>query len=243
MPMKKGLSMFREIFTVAGGNTTLLVEGCAVDQRLDLAKGALQEVEQVGFIDTKAKTPSLEMMGREFSVNGTIAFANKLGGQGQLITSGLDQLVTYYQDKGRTNVKLKLPFETFPERLGQVVRFQGIGYLCTDKLEVPSESLVRDLCNKYNLPAFGLAMYFGDKISPFVYVRETDSLIPETACGSGSIAVSIITGRNDIIQPTLQRISVFRTRRDQFTISAKAKRLRQINKPAGQKPALESTIA
>lgn len=226
--MSKKIFMIKEIYKIAGGNTTLFVSGCPEPNRLDIAKNALIRVEQVGFISKDGPIPSLEMMGKELSINATLAFAKKLGNKGQLKTSGLSDEVGYYQEKGLTTIKVSLPYQTFPERLGTVVLFEGIGYLCSDKLLVPQESLIRDLWSKYNqkfnTPAFGLAIYRGNALEPYVYVRETDSLVPESACGSGSIAVSIVTGKRGIVQRTLERINILQ-RGNTFWVSASVRRV------------------
>jgi len=41
-----------------------------------------------------------------------------------------------------------------------------------------------------------------------VYVVDTDSLVQETACGSGSIALHLVSGLSEIMQPTGECISV-----------------------------------
>ena len=83
-----------------------------------------------------------------------------------------------------------------------------------------------ELATKYKLPAFGVISYTTDqmKISPVVYVVETDTLVIETSCGSGSIAISILTGTTDIIQPTGEIIKVERNG-DIFSIEATVQKL------------------
>ena len=48
----------------------------------------------------------------------------------------------------------------------------------------------------------------GVKINPVIWVKARDSLIYEEACGSGSIATSIVTGNEEIRQPTGELIRV-----------------------------------
>lgn len=230
--------MKKEILTIAGGNSTMYVEVCPQAQKLEVARDGLKRVEQVGFISRKNR--ELEMMGGELSINDTIGFASLLGGRGKLKTSGVETLVEFNNDGNMTTVKLRLPYQTFPERPGTVVLFEGIGYLCTDKLTVPGESIVRNYWSKYNkefgVPAFGLAMFQGDNLSPYVYVPKVDSLVLETACGSGSVALAIVEyqkngkGLNYITQPTLERIEVFQSSEDKYTfwVSAKVRRIGRI---------------
>lgn len=218
--------MTKEIYLIARGNSTLLIENCPEDRILSEAKAGLKRFEQVGFVDLKGEIPSLYMMGGELSINGTLAFATKLKGRGVLKTSGLRDTVQYYQNKGETCIKINLPFQTYPNRLGTIVTFEGIGYLCTERLAGAYEAILRDLCNQYNLPAFGLAMFRGDYLEPYVYVKSTDSLVVETSCGSGSIAVSIVSGRSIITQSTGQRIFVTNSANNEFTVSAKVVKMK-----------------
>ncbi len=222
-----------EVFTIARGNSTMLVEGCPQGSRLTFARNALKRVEQVGFIEPYAEMPTLQMMGGELSINGTIAFARRLGGSGQLKTSGLTEPVQYFQEGDATTIKAELPYRTYSDPRGKVVTFEGIGYLCTETEAIPRETLVRDYWNKYNrwlgLPAFGFVLLNGESIQPFVYVKETDSLVSESACGSGSIAASIVTGNRNITQPSLGRITVLESENG-FWITAKVKQIGKTKK-------------
>ncbi|MBI4918672.1 hypothetical protein HY837_01990 [archaeon] len=58
------------------------------------------------------------------------------------------------------------------------------------------------------MPAFGAIIYQNNRITPYVFVSRVDSLVKETACGSGSVAFSLFSGKNKIIQPTGKAIFV-----------------------------------
>lgn len=235
--LKKGTKKMNiEYFRIAGGNdTAFVVNGPEQENKQVQLAGELlrqNKAEQAGFLDLDGSVPSLKMMGGELSINGTLAFARKLGGSGTLRTSGLTKPVEYFQENGNTTIKVVLPYQRFEERLGTIIAFEGIGYLCTDKLSVPQEDLVRDLWAKYNeklggIPAFGLAMYRGDRLEPYVYVRKTDSLVPESACGSGSVAVSIVTGQRFIAQRDPKfKIEILKLGDERFMVSARVDQLR-----------------
>jgi len=196
--------MKTEKFLIAKGNSTLLVLNCPVGKRLEIAKEYLGKVEQVGFITKKKAFPKLVMMGNELSINGTLALASTLGKQGILYTSGFAGPVTYRNVNGKTCIKLSLSFK----KEGNLALFEGIGYKCIKEELRFSKGQLAKLAKKYHLPAFGIVIYKNNKIKPIVYVKDTNSLVEETACGSGSIAINIITGIKKIKQPTGETILV-----------------------------------
>lgn len=193
-------------FTIAGGNPTLLIWGCPTDKRIKIANQYLDEVEQVGFVDIRNAMPQLTMMGGELCVNATLALASQLGPSGRIRTSGLSNVVEYANANERTIVSLTLPYRCE----GNTVLLPGIGFIVTNSSLPTAKSGMRTLADKYYLPAFGQITVKDRQIEPYVYVRATDSLIKETACGSGSIATAIILNRSEIIQPTGQTIRVER---------------------------------
>ncbi len=208
-------------FLIAGGNSTMLVWDCPVDQRKEVSLKLLESVEQVGFVET-GDLPRLVMMGNELCINATIAFAYTLGNSGELQTSGLDMSVTYENEDNKTTVHLPIRYK----KDGNVVLLSGIGFECTNKSEPVEKEYVSTLAKKYNMPAFGVAQFDNNKLTPYVYVKETDSMVKETACGSGSIAISLITGQNEIVQPTGESIFV-REEGNKIVVSAKVTELSQ----------------
>lgn len=214
-----------ERFKIAGGNSTSLVEGCPVSERKALSLKELRSVEQVGYVDLTGPVPSLEMMGGELCVNATLAFASQLGEKrGQLQTSGTDSPVSYSNIGEITRATFTLEPEVIKDR--KIVLFDGIGYVCAQNSGYPTESYLANLANEFKKPAFGLARYQGDSLTPFVYVAEIQSVVAETACGSGSIALSLITGATNITQATGQRINIMRNG-NQFTVSAKVAKIKK----------------
>lgn len=211
-----------ERYVIAGGNSTLLVEGSPLVKRDAISQKGLQVAEQVGFVSRDQELPYLCMMGEELSVNGTIAFAKTLvASGGSLRTSGFNGIVGFTNLGELTSITMELPYR----QEGNIILFEGIGYQCVKNMQVPSANELRYMSRKYSLPAFGTAIFNGNRLSPYVYVEKTNSLVAETACGSASIALNILTGQKRIVQPTGQAIYIARTG-NQFTIAAKVAKIR-----------------
>tara|TARA_Y100000310_G_scaffold338602_1_gene428671 strand:+ start:743 stop:1420 length:678 start_codon:yes stop_codon:yes gene_type:complete len=210
------------ILDIAGGNSTALVESFTKDKKI--VKRLLKDVEQVGFIYLD-RIPKLEMMGDEFCVNATLAFAFQLKGEGKLRTSGIKKPINY-RNKGSLTI-IDIPLKYRLEK--NVVLFAGIGFVMLDKKEQRkvSKKYLKDLAIQYKLPAFGAIIYEGNKIIPYVYVREIDSFVKETACGSGSIAFSIFSGVKKVIQPTGKVIKIKINK--EVSVSAKVNKLSNFN--------------
>lgn len=216
-------NMVLKKFLIAGGNSTLLVWQCPENKRRRLIKKYLGKVEQIGFIEEFNGLPSLKMMGNELCINGTLALASQSGNQGKLKTSGLDQEINFKNKNGISYLEFPLPFT----RDKNIICFPGIGFIYSNTRKYRGKIALSKLATKYSLPAFGSISSKSNKIRPFVYVKETDSLFEETACGSGSIACSIITKYSKIIQPTGESISV-RQRDDIFNVGAKVVNIGEI---------------
>ena len=209
--------MIEKTFLIAGGNSTLLVEGASNVEKDQIIKNNLGLVEQIGFI-TRNDKPSLTMMGNELCINATIAFASLLYDEGILLTSGTPNVVRYTNTREITSISLELPYK----QENKTILFEGIGYIMLD--EKPTKEFLMSKCIDYNLPAFGGIVNKGDEIAPFVYVHGTNSYMQETACGSGSIATSILTGLTKIFQPTKEPILVEQNNY-LFTVKAKVVRI------------------
>lgn len=205
-------------YVIAGGNSTFLVWDCPSWKRKEVITKYLGEVEQIGFIEIEKGISKLVMMGNELCINGTIALASTLDKKGFLQTSGYEGFVRYQNINGQTKIALTIPFQ----QIENIILLSGIGFIYLDK-EKDFEKLLPSLCKKYNLPAFGAILYKNKQLVPYVYVLETNSLFKETACGSGSIAFSIITGKEEIIQPTGKIISIMKND-NAFIVTAKVRR-------------------
>lgn len=189
---------------IAGGNKTALVSACPVSLRGQTVHELLRDVEQVGFIDQVPQV-TLTMMGNELCVNALLATgATSAQSGGEFRATGVSGLVTYEKEGDEIAVTFDAPYR----REGDCIIFDGIGFLGTDTHRVLTKAEYRAYAEQYNVPAFGLIQYQGSDIVPFVYVMETDTLVAETACGSGSVALHILTGASRVVQPTGYTIEV-----------------------------------
>lgn len=202
-------------FLIAGGNSTLLAWNCPNSSKNKVINKYLGKFEQVGFVEEKI-LPKLNMMGDELCINSTIALASQLEKSGKLLTSGIKKAIKYKNINDNTYIAINIDYK----RIKNIILLTGIGFLCTQEKNQVSKELLLKLANKYSLPAFGMIFYKKDRITPYVYVKETDSLFKETACGSGSIACALATGFKNIIQPTGEIISVS-IKGNEFTVGAK----------------------
>jgi hypothetical protein len=208
--------MIVRYFTIAGGNKTALVWDCQDENRSDVASDLLAHTEQVGFV-TEGESPTLAMMGGELCVNALLALAScSAAPRGIMHTASLLQPVSYTQKGNQIVIELMLPYS----KEDSLVLFEGIGYVCTQDVFVPPKEVFHDLTVQHKVPAFGFVSYDNHScIVPVVYVAQTQSLIHETACGSGSIALFLVTGITEVIQPTGEYIRVLK-KGDAFLVEA-----------------------
>lgn len=193
-------------FTIAKGNKTALIWGCPQERQHAVALEHLQSgVEQVGFV-VQGENLELVMMGKELCINALLALAfSEKNTTGTISIQKKSSVVSYTNTPKTTSITLSLPYIRDAER----IIFEQIGYVCTKNSIIPNKETFRDLAQLHNVPAFGVISYNAQMaIVPVVYVCDTNSMIHETACGSGSIAVHILTGNSDIVQPTGEIISI-----------------------------------
>tara|TARA_Y100000310_G_C20663497_1_gene806125 strand:+ start:440 stop:1120 length:681 start_codon:yes stop_codon:yes gene_type:complete len=196
------------LLKIAGGNSTVLVSGCPEKMKDRLSKKYLEKVEQVGFVSEIGGVPRLNMMGGELCVNATLAFASQLFDKGELVTSGVEGKIKYENKNGVTKISIPLKYR----KLKNIILFDGIGFICIDKCRKfrLTKKFLSNFCKRYDLLAFGAIIYDQNRIDPYVYVKEVNSFVRETACGSGSIAYSLFSGYGEIVQPTKKVIEVKR---------------------------------
>ncbi len=73
-------------------------------------------------------------------------------------------------------------------------------------------------------PAAGLIYYQNNRIQPVIYVRATDSLVWESACGSGSLAFALLSKNQVVLQPSGQTLR-FNFSQKEVTITATVKEI------------------
>jgi diaminopimelate epimerase len=189
-----------------------------------LADPALK-AEQIGFVVSQAGGGGLrrlEMMGGEFCGNAARSFglltAREQGLKGkhtvQIAISGAAKPVPVNVDTEEETAEAIIRGPMAEEVLDYKGRhlpvyvFDGITHIIADDLEPPSADMVFSLMKCYEEQscltvagpgaAFGVMFYDTEKgfMKPAVYVRDTDSLVFESSCGSGSAAFGAWAARD-----------------------------------------------
>ncbi len=197
-----------------GGNITAIVEG-NFDQpkRAKIVKEILCSdslIEQVGFsVSTKQKNSDarLEMMGGEFCGNAMRSLGYALF-RGSKKTSFLVE-TSGFKDPIKMNVSkkiasIKIPMSSF-EAKNEVCSLPGISHIIENRKHTKEE--VPSLIKKYGLTnkkAAGAISYEkkGAILSmfPLVWVKSTNTLYEETACGSAAMAIAFMFYKNTKVQ-------------------------------------------
>lgn len=191
--------------------------------------------EHVGFLsfpDNSASDGRLDMMGGELCINALRSAATLLGIERnkqiiRLESSGTDEIfdcrVVGSGKKRNSSIAFSLcPLITYLESGVSIVRLDGIAHILIEypkdvDIENP-ESIFVTISEKFAqeltlFPAFGIIPFQpwedGYRIFPVVYVRSTNSLVLETGCGSGSVALAMSildrsrsSGRIIVYQPS-----------------------------------------
>ena len=203
--------------------------GVFIAERTPVAKRLLTDgIEQVGFVTGESapvfeRRPELVMMGGELCINACLAMSYMINSELDIprgefwINKSKKVKFESYGKQQSVFLELKTAVFEMAEGIGQVVIQEGIGYRVTDDPEQKrlTKRKLRTLSEIFCLPAFGDIQLNGSAINPLVYVKETDSLVYETACGSGSIAAALVSKKTsavdklrEVIQPTGQMIRV-----------------------------------
>lgn len=124
--------------------------------------------------------------------------------------------------KKNNSISIQLPLSLFQIKDINVVKLAGIVYIISNNKRCANKTYLNKLANKYSVPASGMIFYKDNNIQPLVYVKDTDSLVWENACGSGSLAYSIFSGINKVRQPSNKIVEVDKSEK-YFTIKVQAK--------------------
>lgn len=186
-----------------GGNITAIIKGnYSQEEKIKLSKIIVKEdpsIEQVGFwvcAKDKNNDGRLEMAGGEFCGNALRCLAmliKKYTGKTKikLESSGQDDFVEAIIENKISEIKL--PLKDFKCSKNSCF-LTGIAYFITNKETIKSK--VKKLLSKEysNFPASGVISYKKDKnifsIKPTIWIKDVDTLIEETACGSGTMALA-----------------------------------------------------
>ncbi len=210
-----------------GGNPTVLIRDVPLspEERTAAARELMDTLhlsaEQVGYADTAADPPRLDMMGGEFCINATRALAVLLARIGRLAAGPDGVLVGRAVISGAAHplelrvrpgahpavfeagALLELPCRPSAEPVAphiMMVRLPGITHLVLDAGRVPlpedPENTAATLRARFDLEketAVGCiwAHPGSGRMFPVVWVRKTGSTCRETACGSGTLAAAL----------------------------------------------------
>ena len=200
----------------AGNLTCLVLDPVAEKERGEITALLMDRCEQVGYL-TAPKNPGararLQMMGGEFCGNASMATAAFLAqedglGEGKeaeilLEVSGTDKPVSCrvrrMHEGWSGTVDMPLIRKAEEIRIGEekliAVTLPGMVHLIkagTGLEKNRAETLIREAAGIVRAPAIGL-LQWDEKTQamiPLVYVRESGTLVWETACGSGSTAIA-----------------------------------------------------
>lgn len=197
------------------GNITIFVMSAVPQQQyaavaaMLLAEGSFR-AEQVAFhvAPKMGGDGRIEMMGGEFCGNATRSYgyllSKLLPGNPDSVRveiSGADRPLTVKVDAvfGRCETEMPLPTEKilieYDDEAFSAVCFDGIVHTIVPgapRSQAFVDGLLAAVRNAVDSSAYGVMFLDGAHMVPVVYVCETDSMIWESSCGSGSMAVAAL---------------------------------------------------
>ena len=199
----------------AGNITLFVLDPIERERRAALAAELMRrlpdmKIDQVGFAcpadaDTDGR---MEMMGGEFCGNATRAYgmyiARQKGGASEvkLRVSGCDHVVTAQVDLEADTARAEMPCPRSVQRItvngheGTLVDLTGIAHFVVEGVK-PSEEFFRAVEPVFSgiagLDACGVIFLDAEthRMTPLVKVIDTNSLVWEGSCGSGSVACAV----------------------------------------------------
>jgi hypothetical protein len=202
-----------KLVDTAGQITAVVLDGVNNDKKSMLSKYLMNQnniIEQVVFLKDK----QIRTMGNELCINGSLAGA-------YLSTiSGLDEPIKF--TKTKKYITANFPTDLVVKVINDTVLLQGIVYLISNDDTKINKLFLKKLAKQYNVQASGIIKFDKNEITPIVYGLDTNSLVWENACGSGSLAYSVFSGLTKIIQPSGQIIIVKKNQKS-FTIKVAVK--------------------
>ena len=210
--------MIRYVTLNPTGNLTCLVlDPVAEKDRGRVTNALINRCEQVGYLETPKIYPGcararLQMMGGEFCGNATMGTAAWLAMQDGLAIGEKEEIVLEVSGAempvlcmvrreiqgwtGRVDMPPVLGTEEIQEdgKVFTAVHMTGMTHLIHtgERMKKPeAEAVLRAVAAELPAPAVGLLQWEETEgcMTPLVYVRESRTMIWETACGSGSAAI------------------------------------------------------
>ena len=207
-----------KLVDTAGQITAVVFDGFKKNNLVSISQKLMEEdkrIEQAVFI-TKNK---IQTMGNELCINGSLAGAYLLK-DSRLKVSGIDKAINF--TKTKKFISAEFPLNLVVNKKDRLILLQGIVYLITNDKTKVNKIFLSNLAQKYNVPASGIIKFKSNKIRPIVYVINTNTLVWENACGSGSLAYFLFSGFNKIEQPSGEVIKVNKIKK-YFTIKVPVK--------------------
>lgn len=199
------------------GNITALVPGNINSEHYkEMSENLMAipgyNIEQVGFIQEPKLDNTvgrLEMMGGEFCANASRSFAmflafEEMEGESEFLieVSGASTPVLAFTNTNESTAGIELIVEKkitelkIDDKIYPVVHLDGIVHVLALDMEEDenlTSRILQEIKTQFNPEATGV-MYLNTHaltMVPLVYVAQTDTLIREGSCGSGTIAASI----------------------------------------------------
>lgn len=209
--MKKIIIEYQTIS--ASGNPTAIIYGSYSGGLKTIINKKIfamdKNVEQIGYINTKTKQIKFDMMGNEFSANGCRAATySLLKGDPGLIkfrSSGINKIIQAQIEKNGYSI-IKIPIKYNDIKIN-ICKYGWCLYIFGSNIYVifskSSLKMVKKIIEyAKEEKAIGVMFIENNKkneiiINPFFYVKETNTLFNETACGSGSIATAMVLAINN----------------------------------------------
>ena len=193
-----------QIFNPAGNITALVIgDQYTLQERQKINEAIMREnpqVEQVGFVSTKEK--KLTMAGEEFCGNGLRSAVLYYRINRGTIKINQLTLKSGIEDNGEVWCKIPISntrFQKLDQQLYQisiygitivVVKKEIQGEVNIDQLKERANNIIQ----KYHIDdkAIGIMFCKNNRIYPIVWVKEVNTFFAENACGSGTVAVTLL---------------------------------------------------
>lgn len=215
------MTLYKYFIADPAGNITAFVYGnFEPEDRARLAQHLMEDldrsIEQVGFISPYGDSYRMDMMGGEFCGNASRSFGLYLGkkmdlkGRQSLMVhvSGASDPVEVIVDVDESRAEIGLgpakAIETISigDQTYPVIILEGIIHTILGGVKEDPDlvgMVLKEVQAKYQEEAYGVLFFDEEKsfMVPYVYVGPTASLIRESSCGSGTLAMGYYLNHED----------------------------------------------
>lgn len=203
------------------GNITIFVMSAVSPQQYATVAAMLLadsqfSAEQVAFhvAPKMGAQGRIEMMGGEFCGNATRSYGYLLSmllpnhpNEVKVEISGTDHPLVVKIDQEHGSCETQMPLPTgkitieFEGEVFEAICFDGIIHIIVpgaSRGQAFVDGLLAAAKSEIDSSAYGIMFLEGDRMTPVVYVCETDSMVWESSCGSGSMAVAALGAMKQI---------------------------------------------